>query len=91
MEALFMVPRRLVSLPHLADPVGSHRRALLPLLALAESEGQLLVPSRPAYGVSSHLALLGFLLYIGVASLELDGDLCAPDVPLHHTMLAPFS
>ena len=91
MEALFLVPRRLVSLPHLADPVGSHCRPLLSLLALAESESQLLVPSRPAYGVSSHLALVGFLLYLGVASLESDGDLCAPYVPLHHTLLALVS
>jgi hypothetical protein len=38
-----------VSLPNLADPVGSNRCPLLPLLALAESEGQLFVPNRPTY------------------------------------------
>jgi len=88
MEALLLVPRRLVSLLDLAYPVGSHRRPLLPLLALAESEGHFPVPSRPAYGVRSHPALLDFLLYLGVASLESDGDLRAPDVPLHHALLA---
>ena len=91
MEALLLVPRRLVPLPYLGDLVGPHRRPLLPLLALAESEGQLPVPNRPSYGARSHPALLGFLLYLGVASLESEGDLCAPDVPLHHAVLALIS